>query len=55
MRREGVLQATRVIVLTARSSETEILRALEAGAIDHVGKPFSLPVLMQRVRRALAS
>ena len=55
LRREGVLQATRVIVLTARSSETEILRALEAGAIDHVGKPFSLPVLMQRVRRALAS
>ncbi len=55
LRREGVLQATRVIVLTARSSETEILRALEAGAIDHVGKPFSLPVLMQRVRRALAA
>ncbi len=54
LRREGVLEATRVIVLTARSSEPEILRALEAGAIDHVGKPFSLPVLMQRVRRALA-
>lgn len=55
LRREGVLETTRVIVLTARSSESEILRALEAGAIDHVGKPFSLPVLMQRVRRALAS
>lgn len=54
LRREGVLEATRVVVLTARSSESEILRALEAGAIDHVGKPFSLPVLMQRVRRALA-
>ncbi|MHB1510376.1 MAG: response regulator [Acidimicrobiales bacterium] len=54
LRREGVLEATRVIVLTAGSSESEILRALEAGAIDHVGKPFSLPVLMQRVRRALA-
>jgi diguanylate cyclase (GGDEF)-like protein len=54
LRREGVLEVTRVIVLTARSSEPEILRALEAGAIDHVSKPFSLPVLMQRVRRALA-
>ena len=54
LRREGVLEVTRVIVLTARSSESEILRALKAGAIDHVGKPFSLPVLMQRVRRALA-
>ena len=55
LRRESVLETTPVIVLTARSSESEILRALEAGAIDHVGKPFSLPVLMQRVRRALAS
>jgi diguanylate cyclase (GGDEF)-like protein len=55
LRRTGVLEATRVIVLTARSSEEEILRALEAGAFDHVGKPFSLPVLVQRVRRALAS
>ena len=54
LRREGVLETTRVIVLTARSSEPEILRALEAGAVDHVGKPFSLPILMQRVRRALA-
>jgi len=31
LQREGVLEATRVIVLTARSSESEILRALEAG------------------------
>jgi diguanylate cyclase (GGDEF)-like protein len=54
LRRGGVLEATRVIVLTARSSESEILRALEAGAVDHVGKPFSLSILMQRVRRALA-
>jgi diguanylate cyclase (GGDEF)-like protein len=54
LRRGGVLESTRVIVLTARSSESEILRALEAGAVDHVAKPFSLPVLMQRVRRALA-
>ncbi|MHB1988313.1 MAG: response regulator [Acidimicrobiales bacterium] len=54
LRREGVLDTTRVIVLTARSSESEILRALKLGAIDHIGKPFSLPILMQRVRRALA-
>lgn len=47
------LRATRVIMLTAHSSETEIVNALELGAFDHVGKPFSLPVLMQRVRRAL--
>ena len=54
LRRTGMLETTHVIVLTARSSEEEILRALAAGAFDHVGKPFSLPVLMHRVRRALA-
>lgn len=45
--------ATRVIMLTAHSSETEIVNAIELGAFDHVAKPFSVPVLMQRVRRAL--
>jgi diguanylate cyclase (GGDEF)-like protein len=49
----GVLERMQVIMLTARGSEHEVLEALEAGAIDHVTKPFSLPVLMQRVRRAM--
>jgi diguanylate cyclase (GGDEF)-like protein len=51
---EGVLERTRVIMLTARASEDETLKALELGAIDHVAKPFSVPVLVERVRRALA-
>ena len=50
---DGVLSRTRVIMLTARAGETEVLEALELGAFDHVAKPFSVPVLMQRVRRAL--
>ncbi len=50
---EGVLSRTRVIMLTARAGEAEVLEALELGAFDHVAKPFSVPVLMQRVRRAL--
>ena len=41
-------------MLTARASEREILTALELGAVDHIAKPFSVPVLMQRVRRVLA-
>ncbi|HEX2016310.1 MAG TPA: response regulator [Solirubrobacteraceae bacterium] len=52
--RSGALERTRVIMLTARASEQEVLQALSAGAIDHVAKPFSVPVLMQRVRHALA-
>src|SRR5207253_39683 len=43
----GVLSRTRVIMLTARGTENEVLEVLAAGAIDHVTKPFSIPVLMQ--------
>jgi PleD family two-component response regulator len=49
----GTLRRTRVIMLTARATEREVLKTLEAGAFDHVAKPFSVPVLMQRIRRAL--
>ena len=50
---QGTLRRTRVVMLTARSAETEVLTALELGAFDHVAKPFSVPVLIQRIRRAL--
>ena len=49
----GVLDRTRVIMLTARDSESEVLQALDLGAFDHVAKPFSVPVLMKRVHRAM--
>lgn len=51
--REGALGELRVIMLTARAAENEVLEALELGATDHVAKPFSVPVLIQRVQRAL--
>ncbi|MGH2840198.1 MAG: response regulator [Solirubrobacteraceae bacterium] len=51
---DAVLRRTRVIMLTARSAEDEVLRALELGAADHVSKPFSIPILMHKLRRALA-
>ena len=50
---EGVLQQTRVIMLTARAGEAEVLTALRGGAFDHVAKPFSVPILLARIRRAL--
>lgn len=49
----GVLRSTRVIMLTLRSSDAEVVEALDLGAFDHVAKPFSLPVLLHRIRRAL--
>jgi diguanylate cyclase (GGDEF)-like protein len=51
--RDGVLRQSRAVMLTARSSESEIIAALDMGAYDHVSKPFSVPVLMHRVRRAM--
>jgi diguanylate cyclase (GGDEF)-like protein len=51
----GVLRSTRVIMLTLRSSDAEVLEALELGAFDHVAKPFSVPVLLHRIARALDS
>ena len=51
--RDGITKTSRVIMLTARSLESEVLQALDLGAFDHVAKPFSVPVLMHRIRRAL--
>jgi DNA-binding response OmpR family regulator len=51
---DGVLERTKVVMLTLRASERESLASLELGATDHIAKPFSLPVLMQRIRRVLA-
>lgn len=42
-----------VIMLTARTGERDVLTALEMGATDHITKPFSVPVLMHKVRTAL--
>jgi diguanylate cyclase (GGDEF)-like protein len=53
LRDRGVLRATRVIMLTARTGEAEMVEALELGAADHVAKPFSVPVLLQKVANAL--
>jgi DNA-binding response OmpR family regulator len=56
LRRLNASQVTRsssVVMLTARAGESDILAALELGAIDHVAKPFSVPVLMHKVRTIL--
>ena len=42
-----------IVVLSARTEETEKIEALDAGADDYLIKPFSVYELMARVRAAL--
>jgi len=50
----GVLKTSRAVVVTTRSVEAEMIKAMELGAIDYITKPVSLPVLMRRLRSALS-
>jgi len=43
-------QATPVIVISARNSEADIIKALELGADDYVPKPFSLKLVEAKIK-----
>ena len=45
--------AVPIIVLTARTSSADTVDALDAGADDYVTKPFSMDVLLARLRAAV--
>ncbi len=43
----------RVLALTARADEIDIVLGLDAGAVDYITKPFSLAELLARIRSQL--
>ena len=47
--RQGYVQ-TPVLVLTARDADADLVAALDGGADDYLTKPFSLDVLLARIR-----
>jgi DNA-binding response OmpR family regulator len=51
MRAQAGWENVPIIMLTAKSHETDIVRALDAGANDYVVKPFQPEELRARVRR----
>lgn len=47
--------ATPIVMLTAKTTEDEIVNGLEAGANDYICKPFGSKELLARIRRCLLS
>ena len=53
LRRAGVLTQVSVLLMTARSSESDLRVALDLGVSDIIRKPFSATLLLHRVDRLL--
>ncbi len=53
IRRCEPIAATPVIMLTAKSAESDVVAGLELGADDYVTKPFSREVLLARIHAVL--
>src|SRR6266480_4521760 len=53
LRRENQTRRTPIIMLTAKTSESDRVAGLDVGADDYIGKPFSVKELLARVRALL--
>ncbi len=53
MKSDALLQGIPIIMLTAKSEESDIIAGLEAGADDYITKPFSPNVLNARIHAVL--
>lgn len=53
IRRRAGWETIPLVMLTAKTTEADIVRALDAGANDYIVKPFQPSELMARIRRYL--
>lgn len=53
LKSDPALRALPVLILTARTEDSDIVAGLEIGADDYITKPFSPRVLIARVRSAI--
>ena len=53
IRETPALAQTRILMVTAKSEDADIVRGLELGADDYVTKPFSRSVLLARIQAVL--
>ncbi|MFY3382598.1 response regulator transcription factor [Paracidovorax sp. MALMAid1276] len=54
VRAEPALQATRILMLTAKGRETDVAKGMALGANAYMTKPFSTRELVQKVAELLA-
>ena len=43
-----------VLILSVLSAEKDVMEGLKKGAVDYMAKPFSIPILMQKVQKMIA-
>ena len=53
LKKDEVTKGIPIVMLTAKSSEEDIVAGLEMGAEDYVVKPFSPPALLARIQNVL--
>lgn len=52
LRTGGMLPPAATLIVSARGDEQDVLTAFELGAVDYITKPFSLNILVERLRLA---
>lgn len=53
LKKEPATQAIPIVMVTAKGEESDVVAGLELGAEDYVTKPFSIRILLARVRTVL--
>ena len=53
LRRSKMTREIPIVMLTARSEESDKIRGLDIGADDYITKPYSIKELLARVRAAM--
>ncbi|WP_338661697.1 phosphate regulon transcriptional regulator PhoB [Pararoseomonas sp. SCSIO 73927] len=53
LRRRPETRDLPIIMVTARTEEADAVRALDTGADDHIGKPFTMDALLARIRAVM--
>lgn len=55
IKEDKTLNSIRIIMLTAKKMEEDILQGFEYGAVDYIAKPFSNKILLARIKAHLAN